>query len=121
MAANATPNSLWDYCTVLASLVHSHTQLPLYQLHGRAPGEMMTGVTPDISHICEFCWFEWVYMSPPVGSFADGKEHLGWYLGPTLPGHGSTMSYHVLQHSGEVVSWTSICKLTLQELDNSDI
>ena len=81
----------------------------------------MTGVTPDISHICEFRWFEWVYVSPPVGSFADGKEHLGRYLGPTLPGHGSTMSYHVLQHSGEVVSRTSIRKLTPQELDNSDI
>ena len=121
MAANATPNRLWDYCTVLASLVRSHTQLSLYQLHGQAPEEMMTGVTPDISHICEFCWFEWVYVSPPVGSFADGKEHLGRYLGPTLPGHGSTMSYHVLQHSGEVVSRTSIRKLTPQELDKSDI
>ena len=81
----------------------------------------MTGVTPDISHICEFHWFEWFYVSPPVGSFVNSKEHLGQYLGPTLPGHGSTMSYHVLQHSGEVVSWTSICKLTPQEHDNSNI
>ena len=81
----------------------------------------MTGVTLDISHICEFCWFEWVYVSPPVGIFVDSKEHLGQYLGPTLPGHGSTMSYHVLHHSGEVVSQTSIRKLTPQEHDNSDI
>ena len=33
MADNATPNRLWDYCAVLVSLVCSHTQLPLYQLH----------------------------------------------------------------------------------------
>ena len=117
MAANAMPNRLWGYCTVLMSLVCSHTQLPLYQLHGQTPEEMMTSVTLDISHICEFCWFEWVYVSPPVGSFVGGKEHLGQYLGPTLPGHGSTMSYHVLQHSGEVVSRTSIHKLTPQEHD----
>jgi hypothetical protein len=71
----------------------------------------MTGKTSDISHICEFEWYEWLMYHEDKG-FPEDKAKLGRYLGPTEPGIGSVMSYYVLQSNGEVVTKRTIRKLT---------
>ena len=116
-----SPRRLWDYCVVLASLVRSHTALPMYQLHGQLPESVMTGQTADISHICEFGWYWWVYYNDPPGTFPEGKWHLGRYLGPTDPGKGSVMSYWILPISANPITRTTVRRLTPQELESRDI
>jgi hypothetical protein len=78
---------------------------------------IMTGKTSDISHICEFEWYEWLMYHEDKG-FPEDKAKLGRYLGPTEPGIGSVMSYYVLQSNGEVVTNRTIRKLTPQERED---
>jgi Reverse transcriptase (RNA-dependent DNA polymerase) len=117
MVKARSPKRLWDYCTELASQVRSNTAHNLYQLHGQTPETKMTGVTKDISHLCEFGWYEWVMYHHPE-SFPNDKEQLGKYLGPTRPGVGSVMSYHVLRENGNVIVVDTLRKLTPQEMES---
>ena len=124
MTRTNAPQKLWDYCLELASVVRSHTALPIYKLQGRTPQAYMTGHTPDISYIGEFGWYEWVYANPQDGkktSFADGTEVLCRHVGTTPPGRGSTLSYHIIDGNGSQQDRTSLRKLTPQEWDNPDI
>jgi hypothetical protein len=42
----------------------------------------MAGQTADISHICEFGWYDWVMFRDNVATYPDDKLTLGRYLGP---------------------------------------
>ena len=71
----------------------------------------MTGTTADISHICKFKWYNWIYFhdsNKDVVRYPTSKEILGRYLGPTKPSHGSTMSYWVLKGNGETVHYNTL-------------
>jgi hypothetical protein len=117
MVKKKSPKVLWDFCLTLASLVRSNIAHDIYQLKGQVPESIMTGKTSDISHICEFEWYEWVMYHEDKG-YPENKAKLGRYLGPTEPGIGSVMSYYVLQHNGEVVAKRTIRKLTPQEQED---
>ena len=121
MVATRTPHKIWDYCTPLSSLVCSHIALLMYQLRGQTPEAVMLGSTPNISHICEFAFYEWVFYNDPITEFPSAKETLGCYLGPTIPGQGSTMSYYVLPISGKPITWTSLYKLMPQEMESQNV
>ncbi len=41
----------------------------------------MTSNTADISHICEFGWYDWVMFRDNAHTFSDLKMTLGRYLG----------------------------------------
>jgi hypothetical protein len=105
---------LWDYCLELSSKVYSVAAHNLYQLKGQVPETLMTGHTADISHLCEFSWYEWVMYNDEAG-YPEDTEKLGQYLGPTEPGIGSVMSFIILQPSGRVVHRTTVQKLTPQQ------
>ncbi len=111
MVKMRSPKVLWDHCLELSSRVRSATQHNLYQLKGEVPETLMTGETTDISHLCEYSWYEWVMYNDDVG-FPEDKQKLGRYLGPTDPGIGSTMSYKILRPSGKLVRRTTVRKLT---------
>jgi hypothetical protein len=124
MTNSQAPRRLWDYCLHLATLVRSHTALPIYKLQGRTPQAHMTGDTPDISFLAEFGWYEWVFVNPQDGkksSFVDGTEQLCRYLCVTPPGRGSTLSYNVISPDAQEEERTSLRKLTPQEWENPDI
>lgn len=117
MVKTRSPKKLWDDCLELASLVRSNTAHDLYQLHGQTPETIMTGTTQDISHLCEFGWYEWLMYYYPA-KFPDDKEQLGRYLGPTRPGVGSVMSFKVLRQNGQVIHVDTLRKLTPQEWES---
>lgn len=117
MVKMRSPKVLWDHCLELSSRVRSATQHNLYQLKGEVPETLMTGETTDISHLCEYSWYEWVMYNDDVG-FPEDKQKLGRYLGPTDPGIGSTMSYKILRPSGKLVRRTTVRKLTPQEWED---
>ena len=39
----------------------------------------------DISHICEFMWYQWIHYNEDKG-YPEAKVKLGQYLRPTAPG-----------------------------------
>mmetsp|Transcript_660 Transcript_660/g.949 ORF Transcript_660/g.949 Transcript_660/m.949 type:complete len:92 (-) Transcript_660:5797-6072(-) len=51
MSRTRTPKRLWDFCAIYAAELRNRLALPLYELHGRTPYEVLTGNTPDISGI----------------------------------------------------------------------
>jgi hypothetical protein len=62
MLKTSAPHPLWDYCTELKAYIRSHTAHDLYTLKGEVPETLMTGLTADISELCEFEWYQWVYL-----------------------------------------------------------
>jgi hypothetical protein len=47
----------------------------------KVPETIMTGSIADISHICEFSWYDWVMIRDNVPTFPDIKLTLAQYLG----------------------------------------
>ena len=103
MVKTRSPRRLWDHCLELASLVQSHTALDIYKLQGQVPETIMMGETADISFICEFQWYSWVYYNESQVQFPDVKVLLGRYLGPTEPKVGSVLTAKILKSNGEVI------------------
>lgn len=65
MVSTNAPHVLWDHCMQLMSLIRSHLALDIAELNGDTPVTALTGDTPDISHLCEFGWYDVVwYMDP---------------------------------------------------------
>jgi hypothetical protein len=44
--------------------------------NGKVPETIITSSTPDISHICEFGWYDWVMSRDNVLAFLDNKKTL---------------------------------------------
>ena len=111
MVESNSPKRLWDYCTQLASVVRSHTAHDMFQLQGEVPETILRGTTADISHVCEFAWYQWVMYNEPnleTSKFPESREQIGRYLEATQPGIGSVMSYYVLNNKGIPVRRTTI-------------
>ena len=77
----------------------------------------MTGQAADISHICEYAWFDWVmFRYGPHVSYPDNNLVLGRYLGPTL-NFGPAMCSKILKNNGKVVSRSTLHPLTREEIE----
>ena len=114
MRESNSPMVLWDYAIERRALIHNAVPRPLFQAQGKTPHECTFGVQNDISKICNFGWYEWVYYRD-FGSFPENKEKLGRLLGPTK-NEGNAMSQSVLVASGSVIT-----RRTIRSLRNSEI
>jgi hypothetical protein len=83
--------------------------------NGEVPETIMTGSTIDISHICEYGWYDWVMFRDNVPTFPNVKLILGGYLGPAA-NVGSALTAKILKSNGQ-----TICKSTLRHLNNKEI
>ena len=120
MVRTRSPRRLWDHCLELASLVRSHTAHAMYKLDGEVPETIMMGQTADISFICEFGWYDWVYYNEAQAQFPDDKVCLGKYIGPTDPEVGSVLTAKILKSNGEVIRRNTFRHLTQEELDSDE-
>ena len=71
----------------------------------------------EISNICQFCWYEWVYtryISEPLPHMA---EVIGICLGPSN-NEGKKMTQWVLNINGQVVPRRSLHRLRTYELSS---
>jgi hypothetical protein len=88
MLRTGSPKTLRDHCIELEACIRSCTVNDIYETNGETNGEtpetIMTGSTADISHICEFGWYDWVMFRDNTPTFPDNKMTLGWYLGPAV-------------------------------------
>ena len=109
-----SPLVLWDYCAELRARMFNVTAKNLFQLQGQTPHMVTFGTEPDISNICQYKWYEWVYFRDGSQSFPFMKEVLGRYLGPAK-NEGNEMTMWILKMNGQVVPRTGLRKLTPRE------
>ncbi len=114
MINTGSPRVLWDHCIELEALIHSSTSNNAYMTNGKVPETIMTGSTANISHICEFGWYDWVMFQDNLPNFPDNKLILGRYLGPATD-VGSALTAKILKSNGQTV-----CRSTLWHLTNEE-
>jgi hypothetical protein len=68
-----SPRRLWDHAIELASILRSHLALDMYKLNSQVPETIMLGQTADISFICSFAWYNWVYYKKQNAAFEAGS------------------------------------------------
>ena len=109
-----SPLSLWDYCVERRARINNLTAGNLFQLEGRNPHHTIYGQEGDISNLCQFEWYQWVYFREEREGFPGNKQQLGRCLGPAT-GEGNEMAQWILKHNGKVVPRRSLRPLTSDE------
>ena len=87
----------------------------IFQLQGYNPHIATLGVMGDMSNLCQFVWYEWVYFRHKTADFPFQKEELGRCLGPTK-NDGNEMCQWVLQKNGQVFPRQTPITLRSEEL-----
>lgn len=116
---SGSPIVLWDYCLERRVLIFQVTAKKLFQLHGTNPYTATLGSQADISHLCHFGWYEWVYYRDKTASYPHQKECLGRCLGPAK-NEGNMMANWVLTQSGVVIPRRTIRRLSKDESSESN-
>ena len=119
MKLAGSPLVLWCYCIERRSEIIACCSRNNYKLDGQVPRIFLTGELTDISHVCNFKWYEWVKFRRigPEAAYPFPTEHLGRCLGPAR-NQGNTMSQHVLLENGKVIPIQTLRSLTKAELDS---
>lgn len=117
MIQSRAPEVLWDHCFQLMGEIRSHTCLNIMSLYGQTPETRLIGDTSDISHLCQFTWYEYVWWLDPIERIQNRK--LGHYLGPILTS-GDIMCMKVLTSKGTVHSLSSVFPLSVEDR-NSEV
>jgi hypothetical protein len=102
-------NANWDYAIERHALIHNLIPRPLFQNNGLTPHSATFGNQGDISNLCNFGWYKWIYYRDH-GSFPVAKEKLGQALGP-IKNEGNEMAHAILTAKGTVISRRTIHKL----------
>ena len=113
-----SPLVLWDYCVERRCKILSASARDIYLLDGMVPYTKMTGQPYDISNLCLFSWYDWVYYRDTrVGGFPLPSESLGRCLGPADHA-GNAMSQWVLNNNGKILPYQTLRRLTKAEIAN---
>ena len=115
MRAMHSPLVLWDYCVERRALILNATAKNLYQLQGSNAHTVTFGEEMDISNICQFGWYEWVYYREVSAKYPYQQECLGRCLGPAR-NEGNEMAQWVLKYNGKIVPRRSVRRLTPGEM-----
>ena len=113
MLATNSPECLWDCCMEHLANIRSHTALTIRELNGETPAKLMTGETPDISHLVEFSWYQYVWYLSPEGDNME-RLNLGRYCGIDFD-VGSYLCGRVLTAKGKFVHRSSIYPLSPED------
>jgi hypothetical protein len=118
MRQTHAPYILWDFCIELMSKIRSHTALDILILQGDTPHTFLTGDTSDISHICEFRWYDLVWYVDHLDKLQNRK--LGRYLGPSYD-IGQAMASRILTVTAQILSRTSVFPLSIEDINSESI
>jgi hypothetical protein len=113
MMRTKTPMVLWDYCATYVAEIMCMTANDLYVLHGRTPHEVVTGITPDITELAEFGWYEPVFYYEDL-PFPQPKRSIARWLG-IAHRVGQALCYWLLTSTGQVIARTTIQSFTNDE------
>lgn len=114
------PLVFWDYCAERRARINNLTARDLFQLESRNPHFSITGEEGDISNLCQFEWYEWIYFRDGQEGFPLPREVLGRCLGPAK-GEGNEMTQWCLKANGNVVPRRTVRPLTAAEKTNETL
>lgn len=121
MRETHSPLVLWDYCAERRADIFTLTARDLFQLNGTNPYTATFGEEGDISALCQFDWYQWVYFydDSSVAQFPFPKALLGRCLGPAK-NEGNEMTMWVLKQNGKVVPRRTLKALTAEQMAPSN-
>ena len=114
LRASDCPMTLWDYAIEHRVIIHNVIPGDPFQNNGLTPYATTFGESGDISNICSFESYQWIYYRDN-GSFPSNKDKLGRVLGP-VKNEGNEMAQAVLTVKATVVPRRTMRKLTKVEL-----
>ena len=79
----------------------------------------MNGETTNITQLCEFGWYDWVYFHDNAVTYPDDKWVLGQWLGPSI-GVGPALCAKLLKGNGQRVYRSSYQHLMEDEVNNPE-
>ena len=91
MKVSDCPLSLWDYCVERRARISNMAAKGLFSLHGTNPYTDLFHEEGDISNLCVFDFYQWVYVRDHNAPVPHNREVLGQILGPAT-GEGNQMS-----------------------------
>ena len=56
-----SPIKLWDYCFERRVQINNLTVKPRFNLHGTNADTQLKNEVGDISNLCQYGWYDWVY------------------------------------------------------------
>jgi len=95
------PDTLWSYATKFALDVLNHSASKT--LNWKTPLERAFGITPDISALIQFSFFEPIYYHDSTIAFPSSRELPGRFLGLAHP-VGDALTYYVLTEANTVIA-----------------
>jgi hypothetical protein len=95
LISSGSPIVLRDYCIERRALIYQVTSKKLFQLQGSNPHAATFGTKADISNLCHFGWYKWVYYRDNSQQFPFQKKCLGRCLGPAK-NEGNVMANWIL-------------------------
>lgn len=109
---------LWDFCLQRRVTIHNLISRDLFQLQGSTPTMATFGYQGDISNMCQYDWYQWVYyLEDGHVKFPYQREKLGRALGP-YRNEGNDMVQGILNENGIVVPRRTVRPLNPQEIDS---
>ena len=104
---------LWCYAVEYRTAVHNVTARDTFKLGGVNPYMVTHGQEADISNLCRFKFYEWVYYWDQHENFPEQKGRLGRALGPTKF-EGNEMAQYILKENGQVVPQRTVKRIPLK-------
>ena len=112
MRKHRAPRRTWCYAGEAASRIRRLTANEL--CGGRAPEELVTGNTPDISEDSQFEFYEYVWYRD-IQAFPDDQRKIGRCLG-VADNYTSSMAYYILKDNGQVIVRKPVWPISKHEL-----
>ena len=108
---------LWDYCIERRVRISNMTAKNRFNLQGTNAHTQLFSEEGDISNLCNYGWYEWVYYRESTNKFPFHREVLGRTLGPAH-GEGNEMCHWILKANGRVVPRRTHRPLRVDEIHN---
>ena len=119
MIKSNSPKKLWDDCLELEMEIRSCTANNVFAHKGKVPRTVMNGETANITLLCEFGWYDWVYFRDYAVTYPDDKWVLGRWLEPSTD-IGLALCAKILKENGRCVYRSSYRHLTEDEVNSPE-
>jgi hypothetical protein len=116
MMKKKVPARLWDYGFRWVCEIQNRTSNTSRGLNGRCPLEKITGESVDITEYLDVGFYDWIWLKENASL---GETKLGRWLG--VSHHvGPLMSYWILSQEGQIMSRTTVKRVTNLELTTDE-
>ena len=114
------PIKLWDHLVEYVAALNNVTCHDLVRLGGRTPTEITLGYTPDISHLLDYGFYDYVWYNTKTGLFPEPKRIIGRWIGPAKQ-QSSDLSMKVLTSGGRIIVSATLQPVTKEELEQQGV